>query len=33
MLELYGLLPGPLWPAVVAHDRVLSIGQIDLSDI
>ena len=24
------LLPGPQWPGVVAHDKVLSIGQIDL---
>ena len=41
MLELWGmwstpLLPlfaGPLWPRVVASDRVLSKGQIELSDI
>ena len=42
MLELWGmlstpslpLLPGPLGPKVVAEpDRVLSIGQIELSDI
>ena len=38
MLELWGmrrtyslpLLPGPHWPGVVAPDRVLSIGQIEL---
>ena len=24
-------LPGPLWPGVVAPDRVLYIGQIDLN--
>ena len=37
MLELCGMrrtpsipsLPGPLWPRVVALDRVLSMGQID----
>ena len=23
-------LPGPLWPGVVAPDRVLSMGQIEL---
>ena len=36
MLELWGiqsipslsLLPGPLWPGVVAPDRVLSVAQI-----
>ena len=41
MLELWGmrstpllpLLPGPLWPGVVAPDRVLSIGQIECFDI
>ena len=41
MLELWGmrrtptllLLPGPLWPRVVAPDRVLSISQIELFDI
>ena len=41
MLELWGmhsnislpLLPGPLWPGVVAPDRVLSMGQIELFDI
>ena len=26
-------LPGPLWPGVVAPDRVLSMGQIELFDI
>ena len=34
MLELWGmwstpsmpLLPGPLWPGMVAHDRALSMG-------
>ena len=39
MLELWGMgstllspsLPGPLWPKVVAPDRVLSIGQIELN--
>ena len=25
------LLPGPLWPGVVALDRVLSMGQIELN--
>ena len=24
------LLPGTLWPGVVAHDRILSMGQIEL---
>ena len=41
MLELWGmrstssllLLPGPLWPEVVAPDRVPSTGQIELFDI
>ena len=41
MLELWGmwstpllfLLPGPLWPGMVAADRVLSMGQIELFDI
>ena len=27
------LLPVPHWPEVVAPDRVLSIGQIELHDI
>ena len=39
MLELWGmrstpllpLLPGPLWPGVVAPGRVLSMGQIELN--
>ena len=39
MLELFGMrnspslpsLPGSLWPAVVARDRVLSMGQIELN--
>ena len=39
MLELRGMwsthlllsLPGPLWPRVVAPDRVLSMGQIELN--
>ena len=26
-------LPDPLWPGVVAPDRVLSMGQIELFDI
>ena len=41
LLELKGMqstpslpsLPGRLWPGVVAPDRVLSMGQIDLFDI
>ena len=41
MWELYGmqstpsllLLTGPLWPRVVAPDRVLSIDQIELNCI
>ena len=41
MMELWGmwstpslpLLPSPLWSGVVAPDRVLSIGQIELFDI
>ena len=41
MLELWGmcsipslpLFPGPLWPKVVAPERVLSMGQIELFDI
>ena len=24
-------LPGPLWPRVVAPDRVISMGQIELN--
>ena len=39
MLELWGmwstpsltLLPGSLWPGIVAPDRVLSKGQIELN--
>ena len=39
ILELWGMLstpslpslPGPLWPWVVAPDRVLSMGQIELN--
>ena len=37
MLELWGtrsthsVLPGPLWSVVVAPDRVLSMGQIELN--
>ena len=39
LLELCGtrstlslpLVPGPLWPEMVALDRVLSIGQIELN--
>ena len=27
------LLPDPLWPGVVAPDRVLSMSQIELFDI
>ena len=41
LMELWGmlhipllpLLSGPLWPGVVAPDRVLSFGQIELFDI
>ena len=41
MLELWGmwstiplpLLPGPFWPGLVAPDKVLSMGQIELFDI
>ena len=41
MLEFLGmwsitslsLLPGPLWPGVVAPDIVLSMSQIELFDI
>ena len=28
--SLFPLLPGPLWPGVVAPDKVLSVGQIEL---
>ena len=39
MLELWVIqttpslpsLPGPLWPGVVAPDRVLSMGQLELN--
>ena len=39
MMELWGMqsttslssLPDPLWPGVVAPDRVLSISQIELN--
>ena len=39
ILELWGMqsipslssLPGPLWPRVVAPDRVLLMGQIELN--
>ena len=27
------LLPGPLWPGIVAPDRFLSMSQIELFDI
>ena len=41
MLELWGmrgtpslpLVPGPLWPGVVASDRVQYIGQIELNSV
>ena len=41
MQELLGMqspsslpsLPSPLWPGVVALDRILSMGQIELFDI
>ena len=41
MLELWGMLctpslpslPGPLWPQIVAPDKLLSMGQIELFDI
>ena len=41
MLELWGIwstpslpsLPGPLWPGVVAPDRVLSMGKIELNGV
>ena len=26
-------LPGPLWPGVVAPERVLSMGQIELNSV
>ena len=41
MLELWGMwstpplsfLTGPQWPGVVAHDRVISMGQIELNSV
>ena len=41
MLELWGIwstpllppLPGPHWPAVIATDRVQSMGKIELNCI
>ena len=38
MLELWGMrstssFQGPLWPGVLAPDRVISMGQIELFDI
>ena len=41
ILKLWGMrstpslqsLPGPLWPRVVALDRVLSMGRIEVFDI
>ena len=41
MLELWGMwntplfpsLPGPLWPGVVATDRILSMGQIEQNSV
>ena len=41
MLELWGMqstpslpsLPGPLWSGVVAPERIISMGQIELFDI
>ena len=27
------LVPGPLWPSMVALERILSMGQIELIDI
>ena len=34
MPELWGMqLPGPLWARLVAHDRVLSMAQIEMLDI
>ena len=29
---LLSSLPGPLWPRVIAPDRILSMGQIELFD-
>ena len=31
MLELWGMQSTPLWPGVVASDRVLFMGQIGLN--
>ena len=41
MLELWEMqstpslpsLPGPLWPRVVAPDRVLFMGQVELNSV
>ena len=41
MLEHWGMqstpslssLPSPLWPVVVAPDRVISMGQIELNSV
>ena len=41
MMELWGMwstpslpsLPGPHWPAMVAPDRVLSMGQIEITSV
>ena len=41
MLELWGMwstlllpsLPSPLWPGVIALDRILSMGQIEINFI
>ena len=41
MLELWGVqstsslpsLLGPLWPGMVAPDKILSMGQIELFDV
>ena len=27
------IAPGPVWPGMIARDRVLSMGQIELFDI
>ena len=27
------LLPGPLWTGIIAHDSVISVGQIEVFDI
>ena len=26
-------LPGPLWPVVIAPNRVISVGQIELNSV